>query len=72
MKINQKILNKLIRHTRRSLQIGQDPNPDFSTYVHQSGKYQTEINICCQMVMFNRTFEQAVEILNTEKSLTIK
>lgn len=69
MKINKNILNKLIRHYRQSLKIKGDPNPDFSCYVHQSGKYQTEINISCQMVLHNRSFDEAVSIINKEKQL---
>lgn len=68
MKVNKNILNKLIRN----LKLGVNGNPDFACYVHQSGKYQTEINIGVQMVMFNRSYDEAVELLKQEIKLTSK
>ena len=65
MKINKSILNKIIKN----LKLGVKGNSDFACYVHQSGKYQTEINIAVQMVMFNRSFEQSVDMLKKEKEL---
>ena len=68
MKVNKNILNKLIRN----LKLGVNGNPDFACYVHQSGKYQTEIFIGCQMVMFNRSYDESVELLKQEIKLTSK
>lgn len=68
MKINKKILQRIITN----LKLGTKGNPDFTCYVHQSGKYQTEINIAVQMVMFNRSYDKAVELIQTEISLINK
>jgi hypothetical protein len=62
MEVNKTILKKIIKN----LEKGVKGNPDFASYVHQSGKYQTEINIGVQMVMFNRSYEKAVQMLIRE------
>jgi hypothetical protein len=55
--INKNILSKIIHN----LKLGEKGNLDFAGYDHKtkSYKYQTEVNIAVQMVMFNRSYEDA-------------
>jgi hypothetical protein len=55
--INKNILSKIIHN----LKLGENGNLDFAGYDRKtkSYKYQTEINIAVQMVMFNRSYEDA-------------
>jgi hypothetical protein len=66
MRINKNILSKIIHNLR----LGENGNLDFAGYDRKtkSYKYQTEINIGVQMVMFNRSYEKAVEMLQTESN----
>jgi hypothetical protein len=64
MGINKNILSKIIHN----LKLGQKGDLEFARYDRRtrSYKYQTEVNIAVQMVAFNRSFEKAVEMLQTE------
>lgn len=68
MKVNKTALVHIINQMR----LGDKHNPEYMKYIHQSGKYQTEINIAVQMVMFNRSYETAVSMLKKEKQLIKK
>ena len=64
MRVNKNILSKIVHN----LKLGENGNLDFAGYDRRtkSYKYQTEVNVAVQMVAFNRSYEKAVEMLQTE------
>lgn len=58
LRVNKQMLKKIINN----LKLGSKGNPEFTSFITRSGKYNTEIIIGTQMVMLNRSYDEALQI----------
>ena len=61
-KLDNQIINKVIR----SMKQGVNHSPESIDYIMRNKKYNPEISVAVQMFSFNRTYQEAIDLIEEE------
>ena len=62
----RKLDNQIIKKVITSMKQGVNHSPESIGYIMRNKKYSHEINVAVQMFCFNRTYQEAIDLIEEE------